>query len=88
MSVLKQSVLVGKTCGLGDGTFPVATTTEKLHPLDLSARVEMVLDTLSVWNTRRRQRQQLRTLPDNMLRDIGVSRLDAEAEAAKPFWRA
>ncbi|HCI46268.1 MAG TPA: DUF1127 domain-containing protein [Rhodospirillaceae bacterium] len=48
----------------------------------------MVLDTLSVWNTRRRQRQQLRTLPDNMLRDIGVSRLDAEAEAAKPFWQA
>ena len=33
-------------------------------------------------------RQQLRTFDDHLLRDIGVTRLQAEAEADKPFWRA
>jgi uncharacterized protein YjiS (DUF1127 family) len=35
-----------------------------------------------------RGRQQLRTFDDHLLRDIGMTRLQAEAEADKPFWRA
>jgi uncharacterized protein YjiS (DUF1127 family) len=41
-----------------------------------------------LWQCRRHGRQQLLTLDDHLLRDIGISRLQAEAEAHKPFWRA
>ena len=33
-------------------------------------------------------RHQLRALDDRMLKDIGLSRADAEREGAKSFWRA
>jgi uncharacterized protein YjiS (DUF1127 family) len=36
---------------------------------------------------RRHQRGALRELDDRPLRDIGKTRREAEAEAAKPFWR-
>lgn len=42
---------------------------------------------LMVWQERARQRRQLLELDDRMLRDIGVSRYDAEREASKPFWQ-
>ena len=38
------------------------------------------------WIDRARQRRQLAELSDHMLRDIGVTRADAWAEADKPFW--
>ena len=40
-----------------------------------------------VWLDRSRQRRQLAQLSDHMLRDIGLTRADAWAEAEKPFWR-
>jgi uncharacterized protein YjiS (DUF1127 family) len=46
------------------------------------------LDTLRLWRERARGRQQLRTFDDHLLRDIGITRLQAAAEADKPFWRA
>lgn len=39
------------------------------------------------WPTRRRQRRHLASLDDRMLRDIGLSRADAEREAGKRPWR-
>ncbi len=36
---------------------------------------------------RRRQRLALQSLSDQALSDIGISRADAEHEAARPFWR-
>jgi uncharacterized protein YjiS (DUF1127 family) len=39
------------------------------------------------WLERSRQRRQLGGLSDHMLRDIGLTRADAWAEAEKPFWR-
>jgi uncharacterized protein YjiS (DUF1127 family) len=36
---------------------------------------------------RHRTRQRIAGLDGHMLRDIGVSFADAEAEANKPFWR-
>jgi uncharacterized protein YjiS (DUF1127 family) len=36
---------------------------------------------------RSRQRQALSQLDDNALKDIGVTRRQADAEAAKPFWK-
>jgi uncharacterized protein YjiS (DUF1127 family) len=39
------------------------------------------------WRQRARSRRELLALDDHMLRDIGVTRIDAQYEAAKPFWR-
>ena len=36
---------------------------------------------------RARQRRQLAELSDAMLRDIGLTRSDVDAETRKPFWR-
>ena len=36
---------------------------------------------------RARQRRDLAALSDHSLRDIGLSRVDVELEAGKPFWR-
>jgi uncharacterized protein YjiS (DUF1127 family) len=44
-------------------------------------------DTVCVWLERIRQRRQLLSLSDQMLSDIGVSRIDAFKECEKPFWR-
>ena len=44
--------------------------------------------TLAAWNRREAQRRHLLELDERLLRDVGLSREDAEAEAAKPFWRS
>ncbi len=41
---------------------------------------------LAQWQINWRTRRQLARLPDHMLRDIGISRSDAEQEASKQFW--
>ncbi len=43
--------------------------------------------TLRLWSQRAAERHQLWDLSDSDLRDMGVSRADAVAEASKPFWR-
>lgn len=43
---------------------------------------------LAQWAALARQRQSLARLDDSALCDIGLSRRDAEAEAARPFWDA
>ena len=45
------------------------------------------IDLLLIWQQRARDRRQLESLSDHMLRDIGLSRADVFAEASKPFWR-
>ncbi|MFV0292049.1 MAG: DUF1127 domain-containing protein [Paracoccus sp. (in: a-proteobacteria)] len=42
--------------------------------------------TLAGWWRARRKRQQLLGLNDYMLRDIGLTRKEAELEAARHFW--
>lgn len=54
----------------------------------LHGAVRKALATLRTWHWRARTRRQLLTLGDRMLADIGVSRVDASREAAKPFWQA
>ena len=46
------------------------------------------LDRLLLWQQRAAERQQLAGLSDFHLKDMGVSRADADREATKPFWRA
>jgi uncharacterized protein YjiS (DUF1127 family) len=40
------------------------------------------------WLTLAKTRNELMNLSDRALRDIGLSRCDAEFEASKPFWMA
>ena len=44
-------------------------------------------DLLRLWRARSRERRHLAGLDERMLRDIGITRLDAARECAKPFWR-
>ncbi len=43
---------------------------------------------LGEWRRRLRSRQELEGLSDATLRDIGLSRYDAQRETNKPFWMA
>jgi uncharacterized protein YjiS (DUF1127 family) len=47
-----------------------------------------IVDRLVEWQDRRRQRRELLALDEHLLKDIGVSRVEAEFEGYKPFWRA
>lgn len=38
------------------------------------------------WRRRAQARHELQSLSDANLRDLGLTRRDAEREAAKPFW--
>ncbi len=40
------------------------------------------------WRRRLRDRRALAAMSDRSLRDIGLTRYDADWEARKPFWRA
>ncbi len=45
------------------------------------------LDLLWLWQCRLAERERLLALDDHMLKDLGLSRADAEGEGRKPFWR-
>ncbi|MFZ1425263.1 MAG: DUF1127 domain-containing protein [Geminicoccaceae bacterium] len=59
-------------------------TNQSSRPGSLAVRLTAVLET---WAERRRQRLTLQGLSDYALKDIGLSRSEAEREARKPFWR-
>ncbi len=46
-----------------------------------------IVDRLYGWQTRAAERAHLAALSDYLLEDMGLSRLEVEREAAKPFWR-
>jgi uncharacterized protein YjiS (DUF1127 family) len=46
----------------------------------------VALARFSEWQQRSAGRRELMNLTERDLRDIGISRSDAEAEANKPFW--
>ncbi|MFQ5545364.1 MAG: DUF1127 domain-containing protein [Acidiferrobacterales bacterium] len=62
---------------------PIAATAGQASSWSAAALIDM----LFTWHERARQRRVLLTLEDYRLKDIGVSRADAELEANKPFWR-
>jgi uncharacterized protein YjiS (DUF1127 family) len=53
----------------------------------LHAALRPAADTISTWRERAKMRNQLLMLDDRLLRDIGITRLEARSEAEKPFWR-
>jgi uncharacterized protein YjiS (DUF1127 family) len=54
----------------------------------LAARARRFRALLALWRARTRERRMLAALDERLLRDIGVTRLDAAYECDKPFWRA
>ena len=53
----------------------------------LSDAGRRVVATLREWRRRTRARAELAALDDRTLKDIGLTRPDAEFLANKPFWR-
>ena len=49
--------------------------------------LKSLIEPLVKWNERSKQRYELLAMDDRLLSDIGISRAQAEAEAAKPFWQ-
>lgn len=60
-------------------------------PTDLpragGGRLAGIIDTLLLWLERGRQRRHLGRLSNYMLKDIGITRADVEAELTKRSWR-
>jgi uncharacterized protein YjiS (DUF1127 family) len=44
-------------------------------------------DLVAVWERRARERRTLSEMSEHMLKDLGISRVDARRESEKPFWR-
>ena len=53
----------------------------------LNEQLARLSTTLGIYQQRRYSRQQLLSLSDHQLKDIGLSRADAKQEGTKPFWR-
>ena len=53
----------------------------------LSGFLSSVRATLREWRRRKNGRLELARFDERMLRDIGLTRVDADYEINKPFWR-
>ena len=64
-------------------------STQSLPSLPRPAGVLVrIADALVAWERRARERRTLGEMSEHMLKDLGISRVDARREAAKPFWRS
>jgi uncharacterized protein YjiS (DUF1127 family) len=76
---------------LAGDPFPSAITVatgESIHPLQACGNgLASLLATVATWRDRAVQRRLLLAMDERMLRDIGISRVDAHREGRKPFWR-
>jgi uncharacterized protein YjiS (DUF1127 family) len=52
----------------------------------LQTRAAIGFARLLRWHELARQRRALLALSDHMLKDIGITRAEAEREARRPFW--
>ena len=55
--------------------------------LALSDAWDYTVATVREWSRRNVERAELAALDDRMLKDIGLTRADAEFLSNKPFWR-
>jgi uncharacterized protein YjiS (DUF1127 family) len=51
------------------------------------SRLQNLNALILLWINRYRQRKLLSSLEDHVLKDIGVTRIDALKESNKPFWK-
>jgi uncharacterized protein YjiS (DUF1127 family) len=70
----------------------VSPTLQRIVPRQFDSRrpgrAVWATNLVEAWIERYRQRRALLELSDHMLKDIGISRSEAEREGRKPFWRA
>jgi uncharacterized protein YjiS (DUF1127 family) len=59
----------------------------RLRP-GLAAWTRRAIELVLGWQDVARQRRALLELDERLLKDIGISRADAEREASRPFWDA
>jgi len=64
----------------------------KSHPASFREKtgrhmLTSLIHTLEIWPIRRDGRQELSSLDDEQLKDVGISREDVLREVSKPFWR-
>lgn len=74
----------GTSPALGHAGMPVTTVVVIAAVLRASWGL---LERGLAWTERHRQRRALLALDDHLLKDIGITRLDADREGGKPFWR-
>jgi len=53
----------------------------------ISAEIMRVATLAKTWGQRTRSRRHLSTLDAKQLKDVGLTRIDAQREAQKPFWK-
>jgi len=63
------------------------TSRRSPQPARAARLIKRAMEPVLVWRARARDRGELARLSDRMLCDIGMTRLDAEREFRKPFWR-
>ena len=78
---LSTSAATAAACSAGNMAARPSVTTQ------LGRRLRDMFDVVSTWGERARERRQLLSLDDHALRDIGLTRAEAEDEWRKPFWR-
>lgn len=69
-------------------TRPATTAATGLLAPALADAARRGLATLRLWRERAEERRRLAEFPDYLLKDMGLTRVQAQAEASKPFWRA
>ncbi len=60
-------------------------TTFRTHHMSRWGQIKL---SIAEWQRRSRSRQELESLSDATLRDIGITRCEAHREMQKPFWMA
>lgn len=68
---------------------PVSTAPSRQGFLGaLAGELTRALDTVLLWQERAAERHRMLGFSEHLLKDIGLSRADVQAEASKAFWRA
>ncbi|OMH32817.1 DUF1127 domain-containing protein [Motiliproteus sp. MSK22-1] len=63
-------------------------STTKSKAACVKSILDSVKNSLVKWRQNYRSRADLGELSDHMLKDIGITRSQAQDEATKPFWRS
>ncbi len=79
-----SSTHVHSRCGHGPQTFGEQRSPGIGNASDRLTRARRLFET---WANRAAERRTLAGLAETDLKDIGISRYDAEMESRKPFWR-
>lgn len=59
----------------------------EVEPIKILERRAFSSNWFRTWILRRKLAKELECQPDSVLRDVGLTRFELNAELAKPFWR-